>query len=81
MRSGLLALGVAAIYYVAAFAVLTLLKVKPTKLFTYSTIPLALGGLVWIAWAIGQNLWGGLIVAIMLAVSVGLAWAVKREFL
>jgi hypothetical protein len=78
LASGLSASIVAVIYYAVAYGVLILLKVRKERLFLYATLPLAVGGVIWVIWAVGQNLWGGLIVATMLLFSVGLAWMVKR---
>lgn len=79
MRSGVLAFGIALFYYALVYGTLTVFKVKPAKLFLYSTIPLVVAGVIWVGWTLGENLWGGIIIAVMLAISILLAWAVKRK--
>jgi len=76
--SGLWAAVFAIVYYAVAYGILILFKVRKERLFRYATIPLAVFGVVWVAWAISQNGWGGAIVAVMLLSAAGLAWLVKR---
>jgi len=81
MISAIVGLVLGAFYYIAAFALLGRFKVRNELRFIYASIPVVAFSFVWILSAWTYHSWGGIIIALMLLVDVGVVWFIRKRYM